>query len=77
LINLDCSDGLTLRVRTDRNTIDLHSSNPDKIQFLSYTADVGDNIKCGPRNPGTPVNVSYRPASGGGEPLVIEFLEKK
>jgi tetratricopeptide (TPR) repeat protein len=78
LINLDCGDGLTLRVRTDRNTIELHSSNPDKIQFLSYTADVTDNIKCGPRNPGTPVNVTYRPVSGGmGEPLVLEFLEKK
>ena len=78
LINLDCSDGLTLRVRTDRNTIELHSSNPDKIQFLSYTANVGDSIKCGARNPGAPVNVTYRPvSSGAGEPLVIEFLEKK
>jgi len=77
LINLDCSDGLTLRVRTERNTLELHSSNPDKIQFLSYTADVGDNIKCGPRNPGTPVNVTYRPLPGAaGDPLVIEFTGK-
>jgi tetratricopeptide (TPR) repeat protein len=78
LTNLDCSDGLTLHIRTDRTTIELHSSNPDKIQFLSYTSDVGDNIKCGARNPGTPVNITYRPISAGsGEPLVIEFLEKK
>jgi tetratricopeptide (TPR) repeat protein len=28
LINLDCSDGLTLHIRTDRTTIELHSANP-------------------------------------------------
>ena len=70
LINLDCSDGLTLRVRTDRNTIELHSSNPDNIQFLSYTANVGDSIKCGARNPGAPVNVTYRPISSGAGQLL-------
>jgi tetratricopeptide (TPR) repeat protein len=78
LTNLDCSDGLTLHIRTDRNSVELHSSTPDKIQFLSYTSDVGGNIKCGARNPGTPVTVTYRPVQGGaGEPLVIEFKDKK
>jgi tetratricopeptide (TPR) repeat protein len=77
LINLDCSNGLTLHVRAGANTVDLHSSSPEKIQFLSYTSDVGTNIQCGPRNPGTPVNVTYRPVPGGpGEPLVIEFTQK-
>jgi tetratricopeptide (TPR) repeat protein len=78
LINLDCANGLTLRVRTGNDTVELHSSNPDKIQFLSYTADVGNNLQCGPRNPGIPVNVTYRPVPGGqGDPLVIEFPQKK
>jgi hypothetical protein len=78
LILLECTNGLTLRVRGDNGTIDLHSSQPDKIQFLSYTAAVTDNIKCGPRNPGTPVAITYRPnPGGGGEPLVVEFIEKK
>ncbi|HYR85982.1 MAG TPA: hypothetical protein VE422_17980 [Terriglobia bacterium] len=78
LILLDCANGLTLRIRSDKGTIDLHSSQPDKIQFLSYTAEVTDNVRCGPRNPGTPVAVTYRPgAAGGGEPLVVEFIEKK
>jgi hypothetical protein len=77
LVNMDCSNGLTIRIRTDQATVDLHSSDPQKIQFLSYTAQVTDNIRCGPRNPGIPVVVTYRPGSGGpGEPLVIEFLEK-
>jgi tetratricopeptide (TPR) repeat protein len=78
LINLDCTKGLTLRVRTDSNTLDFHSPQPDKIQFLSYTADVTDNIKCGPRNPGTPVSITFQPVQGApGTPLVVEFLEKK
>lgn len=78
LINLDCSNGLSVRVRTDKATVELHSAAPDRIQFLSYTADVADNIKCGPRNPGTPVTVTYRPVPGGpGDPLVIEFIGKK
>jgi tetratricopeptide (TPR) repeat protein len=78
LVNLDCSNGLTLRVRTDKGTMDLHSAQPDKIQFLSYTSDVSDNIKCGPRNPGIPVSVTYRAqTSGAPEPLVVEFQEKK
>jgi tetratricopeptide (TPR) repeat protein len=78
LINLDCSNGLTLRIRSGQATTELHSSNPDKIQFFSYTADVSDNIKCGARNPGTPVTVTYRPnPGGGGEPLLVEFSEKK
>jgi hypothetical protein len=78
LVNLECSDGLTLTIRTDRATLQLHSADPQKIQFLSYTAEVTDNIKCGPRNPGTSVTVTYRPtAEGRGEPLVVEFIEKK
>jgi len=78
LVLLECTNGLTLRVRSDKGTADFHSSEPTKIQFLSYTADVSDNIACGPRNPGTPVSITYRPLDGGsGEPLVVEFLEKK
>jgi tetratricopeptide (TPR) repeat protein len=77
LINMDCSDGLTLTIRTDRATMQLHSSEPQKIQFLSYTAGVSDNIRCGTRNPGEPIRVTYRPKPPGpGDPLVVEFLEK-
>jgi tetratricopeptide (TPR) repeat protein len=77
LVNMDCSNGLTLRVRTDRGTTELHSPDPQKIQFLSYTTQVANGIRCGPRDPAIPVVVTYRPASvGPGEPLVIEFVEK-
>ena len=46
--------------------------------YRTWLDAVSDNIACGPRNPGTPVSITYRPAaSGPGEPLVVEFLEKK
>jgi len=78
LVNLDCSNGLTLRVRTDGGTLDFHSPQPDKIQFLSYTTDVSGNIKCGSRNPGTPVSITFRAQPDGTrEPLVVEFVEGK
>jgi tetratricopeptide (TPR) repeat protein len=77
LVNMDCSNGLTLRLRTDKATVELHSLEPQKIQFLSYTAEVTDSVRCGARNPGTPVTITYRPVPGGaGEPLVVEFLPK-
>jgi len=77
LINMDCTNGLTLRIRTDRTTTELHSSEPQKIQFLSYTTAVSNNIRCGDRNPPAPVTVTYRPVAGGvGEPLVVEFTDK-
>ena len=75
---LDCANGLTLRIRTDTATMDLHSSEPGKIKFLSYTSSVATNIACGPRNPPVPVTVTYKPnPNGSGEPLVVEFLEVK
>lgn len=76
LIFLECTNGLTLRIRTDRTTLELHSSNPGQIQFLSYTSSVSNNIQCGPQDPPAPVAVTYRPVGGGfGEPLVVEFTD--
>jgi len=50
----------------------------DKNSVPYYTSDVTDNVKCGPRTPGIPVSVTYRPQpSGAPEPLVVEFQEKK
>jgi tetratricopeptide (TPR) repeat protein len=76
LTSMDCANGLTIHVRTDKGMMDLHSSNPGAIQFLSYTNKVANNIQCGPQNPPSPVQVTYRPLGGAaGEPLVIEFIE--
>jgi len=78
LTNMDCSNGLKLTIRTDRSTVELHSSEPKKIQFISYTTTVSNNIRCGPITPNVPVTVTYQPVPGGlGEPLLIEFQERK
>jgi hypothetical protein len=71
---MDCSAGLTLHIMTDAETLQLHSSNPMNIQFLSYIPDVSTSVTCGPRDPGTPVTVTYGRDSR--EPLVVEFIEK-
>ena len=75
LTSMDCANGLTMRLRTDKGNLELHSSNPAAIQFLSYTSKVSNNIQCGPQNPPAPVQVTYRPEGAGGDPLVVEFLE--
>jgi tetratricopeptide (TPR) repeat protein len=75
LTAMDCANGLTLRLRTDKGNLEFHSSNPAAIQFLSYTSKVSNNIQCGPQNPPAPIQVTYRPQGAGGEPLVVEFLE--
>jgi tetratricopeptide (TPR) repeat protein len=80
--SIDCSKGMTLVVKTDGGpTVRLHSDTPQKIQFTSYTSNVVNTINCGPtKAPGIPVTVIYRPTPGGanlGEPLTVEFTEKK
>ncbi len=79
LLLMDCTNGVMFRVQSDRGLVNFHSSKPEQIQFLSYTSEVSDNIRCGPRDPGVPVTITYRESPGGafaGEPLVVEFVEK-
>jgi tetratricopeptide (TPR) repeat protein len=77
---VDCRNGLTLTIKTDAETLVLHTDTPDKIEFVSYTSSVNSSITCGPtRGNGIQVLVTYRPTPGGanaGEPLVVEFVEK-
>jgi tetratricopeptide (TPR) repeat protein len=75
LISMDCANGVTLRVKTDTTTLEFHTANPAQIQFLSYTSKVSNNVQCGPQNPPSPVEITYRPGNGSGEPLAVEFTE--
>ena len=76
---VDCRNGLTLTIKTETETLVLHTDNPDKIEFVSYTSSVNSSITCGPtRGNGIHVLVTYRPTPGGataGEPLIVEFVE--
>jgi hypothetical protein len=69
-----------LHVIAENRTVDLHTDDPSKIEFVSYTTRVSDSIACGPVNPELAVVIFYR--AGGkpqflGEPIRIEFVEKK
>src|SRR5262249_48250208 len=80
LLLLDCSKGMTLRVRVGNGNVELHSDDPSKIEFVSYSNSVSDFIACGPVKTETPVLIIYR--AGGdarflGTPLRVEFTGKK
>jgi tetratricopeptide (TPR) repeat protein len=80
LTSVECADGVTLHLSADNKVIDLHTDDPSKIEFVSYTAGVSNSIACGAVNPALPVAIVYRPGNEPrflGEPLRVEFIEKK
>jgi tetratricopeptide (TPR) repeat protein len=77
---VDCSQGLTLRVRVGNEVVALHSDDPSTIQFMSYTTGVSDSIACGTLKPEPQVLIVYRRGADPkflGEPIRVEFVEKK
>jgi hypothetical protein len=86
LIAIDCTKGMTLRVKVGEGggggggNVELHADDPSKIEFVSYTTSVSDSVACGPLKTQLPVTVIYR--AGGdprflGQPLRVEFTGKK
>jgi hypothetical protein len=80
LLSVDCNRGMTLRVRVGNGSVELHADDPSRIEFLSYTTAVSDSFACGPAKSEPPVLIVYR--RGGdprylGEPIRVEFIEKK
>jgi hypothetical protein len=75
LVLIECSNGITLRVRVGNSNVELHSDDPSRIEFVSYSKNVSDFIACGPVKTDVPVLIIYK--SGGdarflGTPLRIE-----
>lgn len=61
------------------NTLRLYGAAPNRIRFVTFTADVKGHIECGASGPAIPVVVTYRAArntqSGvDGEVLAVEFV---
>jgi tetratricopeptide (TPR) repeat protein len=80
LLLIDCSNGMTLRVRVGNGNVELHSDDPSKIEFISYSKTVSDFIACGPLKTEVSVLIIYR--TGGdarflGVPLRVEFTGKQ
>jgi tetratricopeptide (TPR) repeat protein len=79
LVNLECGNGMTLELRTDRGVVRLHSDTPEKIQFVAYVATSTNAISCGPVQPEAYVSVVYQRTDDPtwlGEPTVVELRPK-
>ncbi len=80
LTAIDCSLGMTMRLRVGNGIVELHSDTPEKIEFMSYVAGVSGSIACGSQKPEPPVRITYKRGPDAqflGEPLRVDFVEKK
>jgi len=80
LAQVDCSTGLTLRVRVGNTTVELHTDMPQQLEFVSYVSTVADSFACGVMKPELPVAIVYRRTANRrflGEPLRVEFIDPK
>ena len=81
LTRVDCTErGITVVIKADDRTLQLHSDRPDRVEFITYTQDVGQTTDCGPRKTATPVIVTYRTPTDAksrydGEPIAVEFVK--
>ncbi len=81
LTRIEClDDGLTLVIKAGDRTLTLHSTAPERIQFVTYSQEGGEVLNCGPRDPGVPVLVTYRTSTDArskfdGEPIAVEFVK--
>lgn len=81
LTEITCDQkGMTLIVKGDDGTLKFNTSTPDRVQFVSFTEDVGSIITCGPIKPARQVVVTYRSSTDAkspfsGEPLAVEFVK--
>ena len=77
---IDCSKGLTLRVRVGNGNVELHTDTPSQIELMSYVSAVTDRIPCGSIKPELPVVIIYKRGTDPrflGEPLRIDFVDRK
>lgn len=76
---IDCRDGLTLTVIVDGAELRFHTRSPDRVEFETFTSDVGQEISCGPLAPPATVVVTYLPPPQGsdfsGVPVKVEFVD--
>lgn len=80
LTQIECSEkGMTLKVKTGDRVLELNTTSPERIQFVTFTPDVQESITCGPIKPPKKVTVTYRTPTDAsskfdGEPIAVEFL---
>jgi tetratricopeptide (TPR) repeat protein len=81
LTKMDCSEkGTTLYVTVGNEKLVFHTTQPEQVDFVTFTQTVGDAIECGEFKPAKPVRVIYRGSTDPqskyrGEPIVVEFVK--
>jgi hypothetical protein len=79
LTKMECSDkGVTLYVTAGTQKYIFHTNEPQRLEFTTYTTNVGESIKCQEFNPGRHVRIVYRKSSDArfqGEPIAVDFIK--
>jgi hypothetical protein len=79
LLAIDCTRGMTLRLKSGGRELAFHGDDASTIEFVSYNASVTE-FRCGLLKAPLPVVVVYKPASGTqyvGEPIRVDFVGRK
>ncbi|MFN0108598.1 MAG: DUF1570 domain-containing protein [Blastocatellia bacterium] len=82
LTQIDCSDkGMTLIVQSGDRKLKFSTNTPDRVEFITFTQDIGSAITCGPIKPGRMVEITYRSSTDAkspfdGEPIAVEFIKQ-
>ena len=82
LTRVECANtSVLLYIKIGERTLKLQNSALDRIEFITYTTDVGGELTCGARQPANDVIVTYRPAKQpsakvDGEVVAVEFVPK-
>lgn len=64
LVRIDCdAKGITFIVKVGETTLKLTTASFENVNLTSFSADGGNEIKCGPRRPENNVVLDYVPAS--------------
>ena len=82
LTRVDCTaQGLTLTVKGAKQIYTLHTTTPERVEFVTYSQEMGRSFTCGALNPAPRVIVTYRLAANArtgltGEPIGVEFVKE-
>ena len=82
LLRVDCTaKGMTLTVKGEQRTFELHTATPERVQFITYSQEVGQTLTCGVLKPAPRVIVTYRTSTDAqskfdGEPIGVEFVKE-
>lgn len=81
LTKMDCTEkGITLHVTAENKKLVFHTTTPQRLEFVSFTQGVGENITCAAFNPAKLVRIVYRSNTDAkskfdGEPIAVEFVK--